>query len=71
MPLLSKRQHRVRLAPIWESLRVRLKGRWYKKAYQYDEADVGKIVRALTKEVDTLRARMTHTSSKDTIDFSL
>jgi hypothetical protein len=42
-----------------------------KKAYNYDEADVGKIVRALTKEVDTLRARMTHTSSKDTIDFSL
>ena len=42
-----------------------------KKAYQYDETDVGKIVRALNKEVEALRARMTHTVGKDTVDFSL
>ena len=29
MRLLSKSRHRVRLAPIWESPRVRSKGRWY------------------------------------------
>jgi hypothetical protein len=42
-----------------------------KKAYQYDETDVQKIFRALTKEADALRTRMTHTGSKDTVDFSL
>jgi hypothetical protein len=42
-----------------------------KKAYQYDETDVGKIVRALNKEVDALRARMSHTTNRDTVDFSL
>lgn len=42
-----------------------------KKAYQYDDTDVQKIVRALAKEVDALRARLAQTGSKDTIDFSL
>ncbi len=42
-----------------------------KKAYEYDDTDVAKIVRALNKEVEGLRARMTHTTGKETVDFSL
>ena len=42
-----------------------------KNAYQYDDSDVQKIVRALTKEVEAMRARMSHTSTKDTIEFEL
>jgi hypothetical protein len=42
-----------------------------KNAYQYDESDVQKIARALTKEIEALKARMTHSGSKDTVDFSL
>jgi ribosomal protein L7/L12 len=42
-----------------------------KNAYQYDDSDVQKIVRALNKEVEALKARMTHSGSKDTVDFSL
>jgi hypothetical protein len=42
-----------------------------KNAYQYDDSDVSKIVRALSKEIEALKARMTHSGSKDTVDFSL
>jgi predicted amidohydrolase len=42
-----------------------------KNAYQFDDSDVQKITRALTKEIDALKARMTHSGSKDTVDFSL
>jgi hypothetical protein len=42
-----------------------------KNAYQYDDSDVTKIVRALNKEIEALKARMTHSGSKDTVDFSL
>ncbi|WP_119388198.1 hypothetical protein [Taklimakanibacter lacteus] len=42
-----------------------------KNAYQFDDSDVQKIVRALLKEVDALKARMSSTSGKDTIDFQL
>lgn len=42
-----------------------------KNAYQFDEADVSKIVRALTKEVDALKARMTSTGAKESVDFKL
>jgi ribosomal protein L7/L12 len=42
-----------------------------KNAYQYDDSDVQKIVRALTKEVDALKARMSSTGSKETVDFKL
>ncbi len=42
-----------------------------KNAYQYDESDVQKIARALNKEIEALKARMTHSGSKDTVDFSL
>jgi hypothetical protein len=42
-----------------------------KNAYQYDESDVQKIVRALNKEIEAMKARMAHSGSKDTVDFSL
>jgi hypothetical protein len=42
-----------------------------KNAYQYDDSDVQKIVRALTKEVEALKARMSSTGSKEAVDFKL
>lgn len=42
-----------------------------KNAYQFDESDVQKIVRALNKEVEALKARMSSTGSKDSVEFSL
>lgn len=42
-----------------------------KNAYQFDDSDVQKIVRALTKEIDALRARMSSNSGKESVDFKL
>lgn len=42
-----------------------------KHAYQFGESDVQKIVRALNKEVEALRVRMTQTGGKDAVEFSL
>ena len=42
-----------------------------KNAYQFDENDVQKIVRALTKEVDALKARMSTTGGKESVEFKL
>lgn len=42
-----------------------------KNAYQFDDSDVQKIVRALTKEVDALKARLSSTSAKELVDFKL
>jgi ribosomal protein L7/L12 len=42
-----------------------------KNAYQFDENDVQKIVKALTKEVETLKARMSTTGGKESVDFKL
>ena len=42
-----------------------------KNAYQFDNLDVNKIVRALNKEVEALKARMTSTGGKDSVDFKL
>lgn len=42
-----------------------------KNAYQYDENDVKKIIGALTREVDALKARMTSKNGKSEIEFSL
>ena len=42
-----------------------------KNAYEFDDSDVQKIVRALTKEIDSLKARMSSSSGKDSIDFQL
>jgi len=42
-----------------------------KNAYQFDDTDVQKIVRALQKEIDALKARMSSTTGKDSVDFQL
>jgi ribosomal protein L7/L12 len=42
-----------------------------KNAYEYDDSDVQKIVRALNKELESLKARMSQTSSKESVDFTL
>jgi NADPH-dependent 7-cyano-7-deazaguanine reductase QueF-like protein len=42
-----------------------------KNAYQYDDSDVQKIARALTKEIDALKTRMLSKSGKDLVDFKL
>lgn len=39
--------------------------------YEYDESDVRKIVAALTKEVDALRARMTAKGNRVAVEFKL
>ena len=42
-----------------------------RNAYEYDEADVGKIVKALNDEIEALKSRMKTTKSADGIDFKL
>ncbi len=42
-----------------------------RNAYDYSEADVKKIVGALSKEVDALKVRMLSTGSKETVEFGL
>jgi hypothetical protein len=42
-----------------------------KSAYEYDEADVKKIVSALSKEVDALKARLAQKRSKGEVEFKL
>jgi hypothetical protein len=40
-------------------------------AYEYDENDVKKIVSALSKEIDDLKARMMKKGGKATVEFKL
>jgi hypothetical protein len=42
-----------------------------KSHYQYDEADVKKIVNALSKEIDALKARMSDQGGKAEVEFKL
>lgn len=42
-----------------------------KAAYDYSEHDVAKIVKALNKEVEALKARMTSKGSRETVEFEL
>jgi hypothetical protein len=42
-----------------------------KSAYEYDDADVKKIISALSKEVDALKARLAQKSSKGEVEFRL
>ena len=42
-----------------------------KSAYEYDDADVKKIITALSKEVDALKARLVQKSSKAEVEFKL
>jgi hypothetical protein len=42
-----------------------------KSAYEYDDADVKKIVSALSKEIDALKARLGQRSGKGGVEFKL
>ena len=42
-----------------------------KSHYQYDDADVKKIVNALGKEIEALKARMSEQSGKAVVEFKL
>ena len=42
-----------------------------KNAYQFNDSDVQKIARALTREVEQLKARMTASGSRESVDFKL
>ena len=72
---VSKRQKFVELAEsrtVNAIKAIRIIGKLgNKNAYQFDDSDVQKIVRALNKEVDALRARMSSTGGKESVDFKL
>jgi hypothetical protein len=42
-----------------------------KSAYEYDDTDVKKIINALSKEIEALRARMTSKNGKGEVEFKL
>ncbi|MEA2875555.1 MAG: hypothetical protein QOF14_751 [Hyphomicrobiales bacterium] len=42
-----------------------------KNAYDYSETDVKRIAGALTREIEALKARMTSSGGKETVDFKL
>ncbi len=42
-----------------------------KSAYEYDDADVKKIISALSKEVDALKARLVQKNGKAEVEFKL
>jgi hypothetical protein len=42
-----------------------------KSAYEYDDGDVKKILSALSKEVDALKARLGQKSGKGEVEFKL
>ena len=71
----SKRQKFVELAEnrtVNAIKAIRIIGKLgNKNAYQFDDLDVQKIVRALNKEVDALKARMSSTGGKESVEFKL
>ena len=42
-----------------------------KNAYDFTEADVNKIAKALSREIEVMKARMSSTGSKETVEFAL
>lgn len=42
-----------------------------KSAYEFDDADVSKIIKALSREIDTLKTRMTSKNGKGEVEFKL
>ena len=42
-----------------------------KNAYEYTEADVIKIAKVLAREIEQMKARMSSSGVRETIDFSL
>jgi hypothetical protein len=42
-----------------------------KSAYQFDDSDVNKIMKALSREIDALKTRMTSKNGKGEVEFKL
>jgi hypothetical protein len=42
-----------------------------RNAYEYGETDVKKIVSALNKEIETMRARFSQTGAREAVEFNL
>lgn len=42
-----------------------------KNAYEFTETDVNKIAKALNREVELMKVRMSSTGVKETVDFTL
>jgi hypothetical protein len=42
-----------------------------KNAYEFTEADVNKIAKALNREVEQMKGRMSSTGGKEEVDFTL
>jgi ribosomal protein L7/L12 len=42
-----------------------------KNAYQFDDTDVSKIIRALNKEIEALKSRMSSSGGKESVEFKL
>ena len=72
---VSKRENFVRIAErrtrnAIKAIRV-ISKLGNKNAYEYTDADIKKIAGALTREIEAMKSRMTSTSSKQTVDFTL
>ena len=72
---VSKRENFVRIAEkrTRNAIKaIRIIGKLgNKNAYDYGADDVKKIASALTREVEAMKARMTHAGGKDIVDFEL
>ena len=72
---ISKREKFVKLAEsrtVNAIKAIRIIGKLgNRNAYEYDEADVRKIVKALNDEIEALKNRMKTTESADGVDFKL
>jgi hypothetical protein len=42
-----------------------------KNAYEFTESDVNKIAKALTREIELMKTRMSSNGGKETVDFTL
>ena len=74
-PGTAKREKFVRLAEkrtknAIKSIRIIAK-LGNKNAYEYSESDVNKIARAIVREVELMKARMSSSGGKETVDFAL
>jgi len=71
----SKREKFVKLAEsrtVSAIKAIRIIGKLgNRNAYDYDDADVRKIVKALNDEIEALKNRMKTTKSSDGVDFKL
>lgn len=74
-PATTKRENFVRLAEnrTVNAIRaIRVIGKLGNPfAYDYDEADVKKIISALNKEIEDLRLKMARKGSKASVEFRL